>query len=82
VIGGDPPNLDLHANSTYLVNHNLALGHNQIVQVDPKVAIETPQAIIGDFASKQEITDTASRTSSRSSRTRRSTTVRRSPRRT
>jgi len=49
-IGGDPPNLDMHANSTYLVNNILAPVYNQLVRFDPLVAEEPPEAIISDLA--------------------------------
>jgi peptide/nickel transport system substrate-binding protein len=57
LIGGDPPNLDHHANSTYLVNHAINEGYNQLLQMDPAVADEAPTAVIPDLAESWEIAD-------------------------
>jgi peptide/nickel transport system substrate-binding protein len=54
VIGGDPPNLDMHANSTYLVSFTMAPVYNNLIQFDPLKAEETPQSIIGDLAKSWE----------------------------
>jgi peptide/nickel transport system substrate-binding protein len=53
-IGGDPPNLDMHANSTYLVNHAVAPIYNQLVQFDPGVVEEGPGSIVADLAKSWE----------------------------
>jgi peptide/nickel transport system substrate-binding protein len=53
-LGGDPPNLDMHANSTYLVNMSMAPIYNNLVQFDPAQAQEKPDSIIGDLAKSWE----------------------------
>ena len=54
MLGGDPPNMDMHANSTYLVNMSMAPVYNQLIQFDPDVAIESPQSIVADLAKSWE----------------------------
>jgi peptide/nickel transport system substrate-binding protein len=54
-LGGDPPNMDLHSNSTYLVNFSMAPVYNQLIQFDPMVAVESPDTIIGDLAKSWEL---------------------------
>lgn len=54
-LGGDPPNLDMHANSTYLVNMSMAPIYNNLVQFDPAEAQELPDSIIGDLAKSWEL---------------------------
>ena len=49
-INSDPPNFDMHANSTYRVNNPLSPVHNLLVQFDPFVAAEPPEAVIADLA--------------------------------
>src|SRR5262245_38481765 len=53
-LGGDPPNLDMHSNPTYLVNNSMAPVYNQLIQFDPDVAIESPKPIVGDLAKSWE----------------------------
>ncbi|MDQ3811045.1 MAG: ABC transporter substrate-binding protein, partial [Chloroflexota bacterium] len=55
-IGGDPPNFDVHANSTYLVNNSMAPVYNQLVRFDPAVPEEPPEAVVGDLAKSWELT--------------------------
>ncbi|MGE0543751.1 MAG: ABC transporter substrate-binding protein [Dehalococcoidia bacterium] len=55
MLGGDPPNLDMHANSTYLVNMSMAPIYNNLVQFDPDQAQEKPDTIIGDLAKSWEL---------------------------
>jgi peptide/nickel transport system substrate-binding protein len=53
-LGGDPPNFDLHANSTYLVNHAMAPVYNQLVQFDADNPNEGPETIVADLAKSWE----------------------------
>lgn len=53
-IAGDPPNFDMQANSTYMVNHLMAPVYNQLIQFDPAKGDEAPDTIIGDLASSWE----------------------------
>ena len=53
-LGGDPPNLDMHANSTYLVNHAMAPAYNQLVRFDPADPDEKPTSIKPDLAKSWE----------------------------
>jgi len=48
---GDPPNFDLHQNSTFMVNWAMAPCYNQIVQFDPL----DPTKIIPDLAERWEM---------------------------
>jgi len=54
MLGGDPPNLDLHANSTYLVNHSMSPVFNQLVQFNPEIAKEAPETVVADLAKSWE----------------------------
>ena len=54
VLAGDPPNLDLHANSTYLVNHSMSPVFNQLVKFDPDITKESPESIVADLAKSWE----------------------------
>ena len=56
-IAGDPPNFDMHANSTYRVNNPLSPIHNLLVQFDPFVAAEPPDAVIPDLAKSWTLDD-------------------------
>src|SRR5262245_33714873 len=49
-IGGDPPNFDIHQNSTYLTQHITAACYNNLVQFDPV----QPDRIIADLAERWE----------------------------
>jgi peptide/nickel transport system substrate-binding protein len=49
-IGGDPPNFDIHQNSTYLTQHITAACYNNLVQYDPL----HPDRIIADLAERWE----------------------------
>jgi peptide/nickel transport system substrate-binding protein len=49
---GDPPDLDMQANSTYLVNHAVSPVYNQLVRFDPADAKETK--IVSDLAKSWE----------------------------
>lgn len=53
-LGGDPPNLDMHANSTYLVNHAVAPVYNQLIRFNPDAVEEGPDSIIADLARSWE----------------------------
>lgn len=53
-IGGDPPNLDMQANSTYQVNWPMSPIFNQLVRFDPDVPLETTKSIVGDLAKSWE----------------------------
>lgn len=48
---GDPPNFDLHQNSTFMVNWAMAPCYNQIVQFDPL----DPSKIVPDLAERWEM---------------------------
>lgn len=50
-IPGDPPNFDLHQNTTFMVNHVVTPCYNQLVQYDPL----DPDAIIPDLAERWEV---------------------------
>ena len=50
-IGGDPPNFDVHQNSTYLTQHVTAPCYNNLVQYDPL----DPNRIIPDLAERWEV---------------------------
>jgi peptide/nickel transport system substrate-binding protein len=50
-IGGDPPNFDVHQNSTYLTQHITAPCYNNLVQYDPL----DPQRIVPDLAERWEV---------------------------
>ena len=50
-IGGDPPNFDVHQNSTYLTQHLTAACYNNLVQFDPL----EPHRIIPDLAERWEV---------------------------
>jgi len=56
-IAGDPPNFDMHSNSTYRVNSPLMPTHNMLVQMDPFVAAEPPDAVIADLAKSWTLDD-------------------------
>ena len=56
-IAGDPPNFDMHGNSTYRVNNPLSPVHNMLVQMDPFVALEPPDAVIPDLAKSWTLDD-------------------------
>ena len=56
-IAGDPPNFDFHSNSTYRVNNPLSPVHNMLVQMDPFVAAEPPDAVIPDLAKSWTLDD-------------------------
>jgi peptide/nickel transport system substrate-binding protein len=49
---GDPPNFDLHQNSTFLVNWAMAPCYNQLVQFEPL----NPLQVIPDLAERWEMT--------------------------
>jgi peptide/nickel transport system substrate-binding protein len=50
-IGGDPPNFDVHQNSTYLTQHITAPCYNNLVQYDPL----DPKRIVPDLAERWEV---------------------------
>jgi peptide/nickel transport system substrate-binding protein len=56
-IAGDPPNFDMHSNSTYRVNNPLSAVHNMLVQMDPFVSAEPPDAVIPDLAKSWTLDD-------------------------
>ena len=56
-IAGDPPNFDMHSNSTYRVNQPLSPVHNLLVQMDPFVALEPPDAVVPDLAKSWTLDD-------------------------
>lgn len=41
-LGGDPPNFDVHQNSTYLTQHVTALCYNNLVRYDPWTPAASP----------------------------------------
>ncbi len=49
-ISGDPPNYDMHANSTYRVNVPLSPVHALLVEFDPLSAVEGPDNVQGQLA--------------------------------
>jgi peptide/nickel transport system substrate-binding protein len=53
----DTPNFDMHANSTYAVNHATAPAYNLLVQFDPAEVDESEVTIIPDLAESWEFTD-------------------------
>ena len=55
-IGGDPPNFDVHSQSTYLVSLPMSPVYNMLVRFDPKVAEEPADAIVSDLAKSWEMT--------------------------
>src|SRR5690606_29783498 len=56
-IAAEPPNFDMHANSTFAVNNAIAPAFNGLVQFDPAVPAEPPDAVVADLAESWEITD-------------------------
>jgi len=53
-IGGDPPNFDVHSQSTYLVNTTMAPVYNLLVRFKPSNVEEAPDGIEGDLAKSWE----------------------------
>ena len=50
-IAADPPNFDVHQNSTYVTQHVTAPCYNNLVQYDPR----DPKRIIPDLAERWEV---------------------------
>ena len=53
---GDPPNLDIHANTSVVAYYPLAQIYNQLVRFDPAAKVQSPDAIVPDLARNWEIT--------------------------
>lgn len=56
-ISAEPPNFDMHANSTYAVNNAISPVHNMLVQFDPAKEFDPPESILPDLAESWEILD-------------------------
>lgn len=53
---GDPPNLDMHTNTSVVAYYPLAQVYNQLVRFDPAATVQSPDKIVGDLAKNWEIT--------------------------
>jgi len=56
-IAAEPPNFDMHANSTYAVNNAVSPVFNTLVQFDPAIRNESPASIIPDIAESWEVSN-------------------------
>jgi len=56
-IAAEPPNFDMHANSTYAVNNAISPVFNMLVQFDPAIEDESIDTIIPDLAESWEVTN-------------------------
>ena len=56
-IAGDPPNYDMHMGATYRTNNPVQTMHNLLVQMDPFIAAEPPEAVIPDLAKSWTLDD-------------------------
>ncbi len=56
-IAAEPPNFDMHANSTYAVNNAISQAFNMLLQFDPAIPSEPPDAVIPDLAESWEVSD-------------------------
>ena len=56
-ISAEPPNFDMHANSTYAVAHPTTPMYNQLVQFDPGIPENSPSTVIPDLAESWEVSD-------------------------
>ena len=53
-IAAEPPNFDMHANSTYAVNNAISPLFNMLVQFDPSKEFDPPESILPDLAESWE----------------------------